>query len=93
MLCLLLRGLNNSWIIDSVYTIKRHAYPVIMSVQTAGPEHGPCAIEKNSICKFSGELYSGWLSWDSYNSLMGLEQQPEGGLCFGKPCFVYCYED
>ena len=59
MLCLLLRGLNNSWIIDSVYTIKRHAYPVIMSVQTAGPEHGPCAIEKNSICEFSGELYSG----------------------------------
>ena len=45
MLCLLLRGLNNSWIIDSVYTIKMHAYPVIMSVQTAGPEHGPCAIE------------------------------------------------
>ena len=59
MLCLLLRGLNNSWIIDSVYTIKRHAYPVIMSVQTAEPEHGPCAIVKNSICKFSGELYSG----------------------------------
>ena len=25
--------------------------------------------------------------------LMGLEQQPEGGLCFWKPCFAYCYED
>ena len=33
------------------------------------------------------------LSWDSNNSLMGLEQQPEDGLCFWKPCFAYCYED
>ena len=71
MLCLLLRGLNNSWIIDSVYTIKKHAYPVIMSVQTAGPEHGPCSIEKKIV---------------SVNTVgnctpvvvMGLEQQPDG---------------
>ena len=70
MLCLLLRGLNNSWIIDSVYTIKRHAYPVIISVQTAEPEDGPCAIEKmvsvNSVGNCTPVV------------VMGLEQQPDG---------------
>ena len=62
--------MSNSWIIDSVYTIKRHAYPVIMSVKTAGPEHGPCSIEKivsvNSVGNCTPVV------------VMGLEQQPDG---------------
>ena len=44
---------------DSVCTVKKHDYPVVMSVKTAGPEHSLCSIEKNGICKFSGELCSG----------------------------------
>ena len=49
-------------------------------LRTAGTEQGPCSIEKivsvNSVVNYAPV------------DVMGLEQQPEHGLCYLKPCFA-----
>ena len=70
---------------DSVCTIKKDVYPVVLSVKRAGPEHGLCYIEKKMVSVIS-------VGNNAPVVVMGLKQQPQHGLCFWKPCFAHCYK-